>query len=398
MVRAHGCKIITQKNKGSDKLASINFILCKFCFDRNFKSIRKTLIKYRTIIKISKSKVFECYICKSLFETKVNKIYNEIINSKNIAITERIKKINIGTHLPYTIYEREDYIRSLFEIKGNPNIKYHFNNLLRKMLTNEGFFIDYIDPDIKIDISMKDNLTYQIDYRTKEIILVGHYNKFSRGTSQRNIQNNRLEKNISITEQNNLDKTAENKSIEQSIHSYIAIQFGTNDYRISWTGSEDKDSMVLGKGRPFIVRINNPKTINGHLPIKFIDHVKIHFQEIKISDIDLYSKYRIKVILWVKIIEHNIKIQAEVLGNVASSLIGNVKFNNKNKVVEKKIYSSSCRIIDANSFQIFLLVDNGIPFKQLVGCNEYIEPCISKIIGTKCECIYFDIENILIDK
>ncbi|MDQ4072967.1 MAG: hypothetical protein M3162_01545 [Thermoproteota archaeon] len=398
MVRTYGCKTITQKNKGSDKLASINFFLCKFCFDRNFKSTRKTLIKYRTIIKICKSKFFECYICKSLFDTKVNKIYNEIINSKNIAITERIKKINIGTHLPYTIYEREDFIRSLFEIKGNPNIKNHFNNLIRKMFTNEGFFIDYIDPDIKIDISMNDNLTYQIDYRTREIILVGHYNKFSRGTSQRKIQNNRLEKNISIKEQNNPDKIAENKSIEQSIHSYIANQFGTYDYKISWTGSEDKDSMVLGKGRPFIVRINNPKTIKDQLPIKFIDHVKIHFQEINTGDIDLYSKYRIKVILWIKILEHDIKIPNDVLGNVTSSLIGNVKFNNKNKVVEKKIYSSSYRMIDPNNFQILMIVDNGIPIKQLVGCNEYIEPCISKMIGTKCECIYFDIENILIDK
>ncbi|MDQ4073118.1 MAG: hypothetical protein M3162_02305, partial [Thermoproteota archaeon] len=59
---------------------------------------------------------------------------------------------------------------------------------------------------------------------------------------------------------------------------------------------------------------------------------------------------------------------------------------------------SSYRMIDPNNFQILLIVDNGIPIKQLVGCNEYIEPCISKMIGTKCECIYFDIENILIDK
>jgi tRNA pseudouridine synthase 10 len=398
LVKTYGDKNITHKYKNLTNSNSINFFLCKFCFDRNFNSIRNHLIKYRTIVKIIRSKVFECYICKSLFNTQIKQIYNEIIHSRDIATIDRIKKINIGTHLSYTLYEREDYLRSLFKIKGIPNIKTHFNNLLRNMLENYGLFVDYADPDIKIDINMEDNLTYQIDYRTKEIILLGYYNKYRRGTSQRNIQNNKVKEKNSTTDQKDLDNIQGNKSIEDIIDNYIAMQFGSNNYKISWTGSEDKNSMVLGKGRPFIVRVHNPNIKKNQLPVKFLDHIMIQFQEIQMNDIVLYYQYKVNVTLWIEIIEDSIKIETEVLDRIVSSLIGDVKFRNKNKVVQKKIYSSSYRIIDSHNFQIFLLLDNGIPIKQLVGCNEFIEPCISNLIGTKCECIYFDIEDILINK
>ena len=48
--------------------------------------------------------------------------------------------------------------------------------------------------------------------------------------------------------------------------------------------------------------------------------------------------------------------------------------------------------------ELLLDMDNGIPIKQFVGGNEPIEPCLSNILETKCECIYFDINDVILNK
>ena len=44
-----------------------------------------------------------------------------------------------------------------------------------------------------------------------------------------------------------------------------------------------------------------------------------------------------------------------------------------------------------------LILDNGIPIKQLIGGKEFIEPCLSNLINKKCECVFFDIEDVILN-
>ena len=50
------------------------------------------------------------------------------------------------------------------------------------------------------------------------------------------------------------------------------------------------------------------------------------------------------------------------------------------------------------NWKYLLDMDNGIPIKQFVGGNEPIKPCLSNILETKCECIYFDINDVILNK
>ena len=68
----------------------------------------------------------------------------------------------------------------------------------------------------------------------------------------------------------------------------------------------------------------------------------------------------------------------------------------KNKTIKKNIYSTKFKIIDNNNLEMNLLLDNGIPIKQLIGGKEFIEPCLSNLINKKCECLFFDIKEVIL--
>ncbi|MGI0005487.1 MAG: tRNA pseudouridine(54/55) synthase Pus10, partial [Nitrososphaera sp.] len=44
-----------------------------------------------------------------------------------------------------------------------------------------------------------------------------------------------------------------------------------------------------------------------------------------------------------------------------------------------------------SEFQLTLHADGGLPIKQFVGGEEYIEPNVSRLLGAKCECVTFDV-------
>jgi tRNA pseudouridine synthase 10 len=78
--------------------------------------------------------------------------------------------------------------------------------------------------------------------------------------------------------------------------------------------------------------------------------------------------------------------------NVLSNSI--VKFRMKSKIVTKKIYSVKLKKISDRHFLLTLIADGGLLIKQFVGGQEYIEPSVSEIIGTRSECIFFDILDV----
>ena len=59
--------------------------------------------------------------------------------------TKRIPTIDVGTRIPFLFYENEDYVRSMFQIKGTTGIKAQINLLIReKIRKNKKCFIDHL--------------------------------------------------------------------------------------------------------------------------------------------------------------------------------------------------------------------------------------------------------------
>jgi tRNA pseudouridine synthase 10 len=392
LVKSNEKNISTTYDKEfSVKLNQYNLFICKYCFERNFKFVKKKIVKYKTSVNIISSNKKECNVCKNLFKLTIYSIKNEIINSKHFKHdNNQNKTLDIGTVLPLQLFEKEDNLRSIFKIKGLPNIKHHYNSLIRKeIIKDTGFSIDHLNPYLRVEIFVDIKLNYEIKYKTKELVLLGRYNKFQRGLNQR-IKINNMNNNEQIDLENPCSYPT---TIEDIILNFLYTQSGSKDIKISWSGSEDKNSLVLGKGRPFIVKINNPQVREFQKIFHIKDKLSINFFEINTNDIKSYDKYRLKIKTLVKVIEED--LEKKDLEKEISKLIGETRFQVKNKIVKKYIYSSSYRTIDNKNFEMVLTLDNGIPIKQLIGGKEFIEPCLSKLINKKCECVFFDIDDVI---
>jgi len=135
--------INSKKKVESHRLIQYNLYLCEYCNERNFKFVKKKVIKYKTLVKIIKSKKKECYICNNLFKKTIHLIQDDIINSTYFINNGQDKKIDIGTSLPLILFEKEDYLRALFKIKGLPLPK---TRLFLSSLPDQAIFIS-LEPD-----------------------------------------------------------------------------------------------------------------------------------------------------------------------------------------------------------------------------------------------------------
>jgi tRNA pseudouridine synthase 10 len=325
-----------------------------------------------------------------LFDRTLYPISNEIKNSDFINVN-KIKRIDVGTSLPFQLFEREDNIRSLFKIKGFQNIKNHYNTLIRREITkNNSYCIDHLNPDLRIEIFIDNNLNFKLKYKTRDIILLGRYNKYQKGLIQR--IKYREGKNEQTDLKNFRSQLQEIYTIEDIVLNFLNSQFLADSIKISWLGSEDKDSLVLGNGRPFIVRIVNPLNNIFEKEYEIKNKLFLSFKEISYDEIHLYNKYKIKLRVYVRVIEENLEIVD--LEKSIPNLIGETRFKIKRKIVKRNIYSSNFKVIDNKNFELDLVLDNGIPIKQLIGGQESINPCVSNLLNKKCECVFFDIYDI----
>lgn len=365
---------------------SLKIELCGDCHNRNFEDIYPKLIKYSTVVTIVTPSDKQCYICCNLFSKTLPLIVAQIKNEL-LSGSQHVNTIDIGTKIPSKLFENEDFIRSLFSIKGKPSIKIQINNEIRKQINMfKNVEIDHINPECKFEITIHDNLEFTIVISNREHYLLGSYKKMRRGIAQKDP----LSHNPSLVSANlnNLNHCSD--SIESFINEIVKSQFNADKVKIIWTGSEDKNSLVKGNGRPFLVKAD----IGSHCPDKDKIYerngIEITFQRTRSDTIQNLHRYRQDVLLLIQIKADD--DPRDDLESLIEKFVGEIRFKLNNKSIIRNIYSS--RLIQRKSnnlLEIQLRMDNGIPIKQLIGGLEPIEPSFSKHVEAPCECIYFDI-------
>ncbi|HKO65358.1 MAG TPA: hypothetical protein VJU13_09165 [Candidatus Nitrosocosmicus sp.] len=376
----------------SENANQLQIHLCKFCYDRNFSEKKMSLVKYSVYVSIVKTKLQICFICRSFFLGTLPSIVDAILNSEMLRSIKCVPTIDIGTRLPYLFYENEDYLRSMFKVKGSMGIKSQINLLIReKLRKDEKLIIDHVDPDYKFDVVVENDLSFRVDCKAKEFYLLGRYVKLDRGIPQKDKSLMKIDSQAV----RNMTHRKE-KSIEYSIRKAVLSQYDPEDMKITWTGSEDKYSLVLGSGRPFIVKVINPKRKDTYEKKVLDEGIKLQIRKIEHDQIDYYGKYRVLVTVLVKI-EDKVSNLSH-FQNLIHGLIGEVGFIVKNRKTIRNIYFA--KLVNAEDYRLEISfdMDNGIPIKQFIGGNEPINPCLSDVLKTKCECIYFDIKDVILNK
>ena len=324
--------------------------LCKECRIRQGFGDRKNL-----------EEANPCFICNNLMN-KLETINKALISKVNEGY--EFRTFQIGVSLPSSYIEREDNIRSRLRVKGRNNIKNQFLTNLRDMfkqaLNKE---LDYSSPDLRIDLVVNEENEFFFNFIPTPIVLACKYLKKRRGIPQK-------QRGVAITKTQFLQgdsKYGKFFSLEEVVSEYLKqITSGVN-VKFSWIGGEDKESLVLGKGRPFFAEIT-PKNLPQY-PMRYI------------------SMTRISIIA-----EGLVTIkELECLTSLSNRTIW---FRNKKRIISRDVQSVKIVKIDGRNFELELIAEGGLHIKQFVGGKEYCEPNISGLLGLKCECFNFDIIDV----
>jgi tRNA pseudouridine synthase 10 len=149
----------------------------------------------------------------------------------------------------------------------------------------------------------------------------------------------------------------------------------------------------MGHGRPFLVKANTCFQNIDTNKVYQRNGIEITFEDIQSGLINNWRTYRQMVDLLV-LLEGEIGINI-CLESLIKNFVGDVRFKMNKKLITKRIYESRLVAIkSSNHFEIRLVLDNGIPIKQLVGGQDPIQPSLTQYLKVPCECIYFDIVDV----
>ena len=359
--------------------------LCDNCLGRLFSkqlhlSSNKLLGKK---LKKNLNSTQKCYICKNLFDNLSYFLKLMIDVSSNYYFSS----FSLGAMIKPSVIDRDDYIRSKYKLKGIDSIKTDLSRELRKSFSKKTKkLIDLLDPDVTFTINLKDE---SCELRSKSIYLSGRYVKTLRGIPQKQKScTNCSGKGCRIC---NFHGISEFDSIEGIISKFFFEKFGGTTAKFTWIGGEDKSSLVLGTGRPFFVKIQNPLKRKLKLTSVMFDFLKIdNLKIIKESpkrSLKFNSSIEVKISTEDKIDSKNLK----KLKDLQKSPV--VVYEKSGKRSEKKVFSVKYRKNSSNTFTLFIKAEGGLPVKRFVNSDD-VSPGISQILNTSCMCQEFDFLDI----
>lgn len=372
-----------QKNYLTSNILKSTY-LCNTCLGRQFQSSKKefdySLIgkEIRKKIGITADPNYECYICGDLMDSmeKYVKLLLKALEGYEY------ETVLIGSQISSKIIEKEDYLRSELKLRGGETFKTNFNRILNNIISERlKVTIKHRKPDV---IVILDTILDKVEVIPKSINIYGRYIKKERGLSQKK----RL---CSVCQglgckECKTSNSQTKKSVEHHLSNYISKLFDAYKIRFTWIGSEDTESLVLGKGRPFYAEIFNPKIRTPNIRnnrITLSDQLSIKDMKI-VNKIPQDHREFIKTII--SNIHLNKKIDPQDIKNIEKtfkSTIVEFKPSNKKHTIKKKIYNFEIELVDNNSLKIKMKCDGGLNIRQFFSENTEVNPNLSRLLNRK---------------
>jgi len=361
------------------------YSLCDNCLGRLFSkqlhlSSNKLLGKK---LKKNLNSTQKCYICRNLFDN-LNYFLKMMID---VSSNYSFSSFSVGAILKPSIVDRDDYIRSKYKLKGIDSIKTDVSRELRKSFSKKTKkIIDLLDPEVTFTINLKDESCL---LRSKSISFSGRYVKTLRGISQKQKScSNCSGKGCRTC---NFHGITEFDSVEGIISKFIFKKFGGTTAKFTWIGGEDKSSLVLGTGRPFFVKIQNPhkrKLKSASIKSTFLKIINLKIvRESPKKPLKFNSSIEVKISTEDKIDSKHLKKLKELQKRPV------VVYEKSGKRSEKKIFFVKYRKNSNNTFTLFIKAEGGLPIKRFVNSDD-VTPGISQILNTSCMCQEFDFLDI----
>ena len=331
-----------------------------------------------------------CFICRGL----MNQLdyFDRLIKSEVDNIYE-FETFCIGISLPHDIFDREDQVRARHKLRGNESIKSQLQNELRESFQERSEKkLSFSEPDLSINLIISQLGEARIFAKSKSLTFAGRYIKKQRGLPQRQRVCNQCEGKPKDRKYH-IQCSHLGRSIEGIIAAELVRLTKGHFPKFSWVGSEDPSSLVSGKGRPFFVRLSDPKlrSLNPHI---FMDTCEVEI--ILEAEPKNVPKSPVRFITRAKVlVESSEKYETQRLEDLSQLNSSHVRFQDRNRTTSKKIYSIESSRVTNKCFELELLVEGGFTIKKFVSGYDNTVPNISEIIGARCETKVFDISEVI---
>ena len=361
--------------------------LCDQCLGRLFSKQLRLSSNKLLGKKLHKNSTFQskCYVCKNLFCNLDHFLKLMLDSSSNYTF----KTYGIGIMIKPSIVDRDDYLRSQYQLKGIDSVKSDITKELIKLFTKKTHKImDPFDPEITFTVNLKDE---SCQLRSKSITVFGRYVKSKRGYSQKQKScDNCSGKGCRICDFHGI---SEFESIEGIISKLIFKKFGGTTAKFTWIGGEDKSSLVLGSGRPFFAKIKNPSKRKSKLSDEDFNSVSLFnlklVHESPKKSLTFHSKIKIKISTKLQINSKNLK----KLKDLTTYPI--TVYEKSGQRYEKKIFDLTYKKNSSNVFTVIISAEGGFPIKRFV-IGDDILPNISSVLDTACMVQEFDFLDIIV--
>lgn len=362
--------------------------LCEYCIGRLFAKkmgvISNQILgkKIKNLLHLKSSK--NCYICKEILSNLIPKVDRMKEKSSDYEFSTFV----VGAILKPSVTDRDDLIRSKFKMQGIDSVKTSITKELSKKFSQKTKKkIDFLYPDVTFTFNFKND---SCELQSKTIFFSGRYLKKNRGLPQKQTPCSNC-KGKGCLQCNNHGYT-KFTSVEGKISKLLFEKFSGIHTKITWFGGEDKNSLVLGNGRPFFAKLYNPKKRVARFQKKYVlDELEIH--NLKIIDkipkqvIPFRTTVELSIITEQNLNQKNLKLLKDLKN---SPIVVSEKPNKRN---HKFIYKIKMKKSSPKSYSFLMTADGGLPIKRFIEGNN-VHPNLSELLETKCRCKEFDIHKV----
>jgi len=347
-----------------------------------------------------------CFLCENRFET-IDDLAKKAVEKLG---EYEFNTFMVGVELPVDVEEREDEFKARFNVEYGENIKLEFGRLLARKISHHcNKKLDYHKPDIVV---LLNPMTGEIRLQINPLYVAGRYKKLARGIPQSRWICTRCKGKG--CEKCNWTGKMYPESVEELISPPFLEATGGVKASFHASGREDVDARMLGKGRPFVIEISQPK--RRFLDLKRLEEAvnayakgKVEVSDLQIVDKDFIRKvkrgeaaqkeYRVIVEFEKGVSEEDLKILEQKLTGVIVKQRTPLRVLHRRADLtrEKYIYEVKVKKLSPKKAEMRVRCQGGLYVKELVSGDEgRTTPSVSEILGQKAKPIKLDVLNVII--
>ena len=350
----------------------------------------------------------ECYLCHNVFIIVEERIIDQVLEKINYSGIE-FSTFLVGCRLPQDMMSREKKIQEIIEIgkvvedSAKDTIKREINRTLGKELSLRLLKeVDFNNPNLVVMIDfVRDEVHLQIN----PLFIEGRYRKLMRGIPQtrwpcRDCKGRGCERC------NYTGKTYP-ESVEELIAEEVLSGTRGKETRFHGAGREDIDVRMLGRGRPFVLEIKQPRVrsldlkeledkINQHGAGK-VEVLNLIFVEkerrglIKTASRETHKTYLALVELDDEIFEEDL-VLLESLKVINQRTPIRVSHRRADKIRVREVKDIKVELLDSKLLKLYINCEGGLYIKELIsGDQNRTKPSVTSLLGIPARCVELDV-------